>query len=172
MGLGTLSRLSHQHKKNRKTNARKLLERHLAGTKSEYVVTLDEAYIYLDYCNGIRKIYYKQPGQEVPEEWLVKCKETWPTRFMIVGEMTGRGVLPLIKVPRKVKVNAAYYQDFILKPYLEKHVPQIYPGELDKVTFHHEKASSHTARSTTAYLQDLKTKTGMIFIANEAIPTK
>ena len=69
-------RLTTQHMQNRKTNARKLYERHLAGPKSEYMATIDEAYIYVDYCNGVRKIVYVQPGQEVPDEWLVKCHES------------------------------------------------------------------------------------------------
>jgi len=164
--------LTPSHKQNRKTNARKLYERHLAGDKTEFMVTLDEAYVYLDYCNGVRKICYAQPGQEVPNGWLVKCHERWPLGFMIVGGMTGRGTLPLIKVPKKVKINAAYYIKHVLKPYLEREVPLLYPGELAKVTLHHDKASSHTANLTTAYLQDLKDQTGINYIAKEEIPTK
>ena len=45
-------------KKNRKTNCRKLYEQNLAGDKAEFVVTLDEANVYLNYCNGIRSIAY------------------------------------------------------------------------------------------------------------------
>ena len=38
--------LTDRHKKTHMTNCRKLYEKHLAGHKSEFVVTLDEALIY------------------------------------------------------------------------------------------------------------------------------
>ena len=41
---------------NRKTNYRKLYEKRLAGDRSEFAVTLDEALIYLDDSNGQSKI--------------------------------------------------------------------------------------------------------------------
>ena len=122
-------KLTAAHRQNRKTNARKLYEQCLAGPKSEFMVTLDEAYIYLDYCNGIRKICYVQPGKEPPDEWLVKCNERWPSGFMIVAGMCGRGNLPLTKVPSKVKVNSEYYVNNVLKPYLEVQVPLSWRGK-------------------------------------------
>ncbi|XP_023233220.1 RB1-inducible coiled-coil protein 1-like [Centruroides sculpturatus] len=165
-------RLTSVHKQNQKTNAKKLYERHLTGGKSEYMATLDEAYIYLDYCNGTQKILYVQPGQEVPEECLVKCHERWSEGFMIVGEMMSRGTLLLIRVSKTVKVNTNYYMENILKPYLKCEIPKLYPGEEAKVTLHHDKASSHTARYIIAYLQKLKTNGGPNHIPAEDIPTK
>ena len=64
--------LTAAHKQNRKANARKLYERHLVGDRSEYMITLDEAYFYLDNCNGTRKILYVRPGQNVTDDRLVK----------------------------------------------------------------------------------------------------
>jgi len=45
---------------------------------------------------------------------------------MVVGALSGRGLLPLIKVPQKVKVTAKYFIDFVLKPLLEIHLPKLY----------------------------------------------
>jgi hypothetical protein len=160
------------HKANRKTNCRRLYEQHLAGGKSEYMVTLDEAWLYLDYCNGQRKICYINSGEQPPENWLRYCKERWPKGFMIVGAVSGRGVLPLKKVPSNVKINAENYIKYVLRPILEIEVPKIYPNELNKVFFHHDKASAHTSSKTYHYLEGLKNKMKINYIDKQQIPVK
>ena len=160
------------HKKNRKVNSRKLYERHLAGNKAEYVVTLDEAYFYLNNCNGERKICYLRKGEKAREEWLVYCKESFPRGFMVVGCFTGKGTLPMIKVHKNVKVSGPYYVEYVLKPLLEKHLKSLYPNEYHKIFLHHDKATSHTCKFTQEYLKDLQHRTAMDYIVNEDIPTK
>ena len=86
--------------------------------------------------------------------------------------MTGRGVVPLIRVPPKVKINSDFYIEKVLKPILEEKVAALYPGELDKVFIHHDAASSHTSKKNTAYAEDLKARTGMTIIINKEIPVK
>jgi len=98
-------RLNTQHKKNRKTNTRRLYETHLAGLKSEYVVTLDEALFYVDDCYGERKIGYVRKGFSVPDDWVFQNKESFKKGFMAVDCITGRGTVPLIRVPTKVKIT-------------------------------------------------------------------
>ena len=88
------------------------------------------------------------------------------------SDMTGRGTLPLIQVPKKVKVTADFYIDHVLRPLLEIELPKLYPGELHKVTVHHDAASSHTAKKTTAYAADLKARLGITIISNQDIPVK
>src|SRR5713101_3479745 len=111
-------RLNTQHKKNRKTNTRSLYEMHLAGLKSEYVVTLDEALFYVDDCYGKRKIGYVRKGFSVPDDWVFQNKESFKKGFMAVDCITGRGTVPLIRVPTKVKITRQYYVDYVLKPIL------------------------------------------------------
>ena len=48
-------------KENRKRNSRNFYERYYSGNKYEYMITLDEVYVYLDHYNGARKIVYSQP---------------------------------------------------------------------------------------------------------------
>ena len=60
-------RLRPEPKINRKANCRKLYEKRLAGDRSEFAVTLDEALIYLDDSNGQSKICYIKRGEQVPE---------------------------------------------------------------------------------------------------------
>ncbi|UYV65174.1 K02A2.6-like [Cordylochernes scorpioides] len=168
---GKVHKLTPFHMKNRATNARKLYEEHLAGSRSEYTATLDEAWMYVTYCNEIRKICYIKRGNQVPDNWVHQCSETFPKGFMVVGVMTGRGVLPLIKVPSKVKVNSEFYIECVLKPVIEQ-LKDLYPGEMDKVFLHHDKASSHTSNKTQQFLQEMKDTLGLNFIRNSDIPVK
>ncbi|UYV67875.1 K02A2.6-like [Cordylochernes scorpioides] len=168
---GKVHKLTPFHMKNRATNARKLYEEHLAGSRSEYTATLDEAWMYVTYCNGIRKICYIKRGNQVPDNWVHQCSETFLKGFMVVGVMTGRGVLPLIKVPSKVKVKSEFYIECVLKPVIEQ-LKDLYPGEMDKVFLHHDKASSHTSNKTQQFLQEMKDTLGINFIRNSDIPVK
>ncbi|UYV62812.1 SETMAR, partial [Cordylochernes scorpioides] len=168
---GKVHKLTPFHMKNRATNARKLYEEHLAGSRSEYTAKLDEAWMYVTYCNGIRKICYIKRGNQVPDNWVHQCSETFPKGFMVVGVMTGRGVLPLIKVPSKVKVNSEFYIECVLKPVIEQ-LKDLYPGKMDKVFLHHDKASSHTSNKTQQFLQEMKDTLGLNFIRNSDIPVK
>lgn len=164
--------LSDAHKANRKINCRKLYDRHLSGSKYEFVVTLDEAYIYLNYCNGKREICYVERGEKVPEDWVKEQRELHPVGFMLVGAICGRGPIKLIRVPKNVKVNAQYYIDSVLKPILEIEIPKLYPKEMHKVYLHHDKATSHTAKKTQDYLSDLNRRTGINFIKKGETPVK
>jgi uncharacterized protein YerC len=126
-------KLTAEHKKNRKTNFRKLYENHLAGQKSEYAVTLDEALVYVEDSNRERGICYIKQGETIPESWVMEKDESFKKGFMIVGIITGRGTVPLFRVPSQVKVNAQYYVDYVLKPLFTKHLPRLYPNEMNKV---------------------------------------
>ena len=57
----------------------------------------------------------------------------------------------IIKTPNNVKANAQYYIDNVLKPYLERKIPRIYQIKEEKVTFHHDKVTSHVAKLTIQY---------------------
>ena len=168
----SVHKLSIEHKQNRKTNSRKLYENHLAGDKSEFTVTLDEALIYLNYCDGKRKICYVFEGEKISESWIHEHCENFTKGFMVVGAICGRGVLPLIKVPAKSKINAQNYIDFVLKPLLEVEIPKLYPAEVNKVFVHHDKATSHTTSLTTKYAEDLKRRLGITIISKNDIPVK
>lgn len=91
---------------------------------------------------------------------------------MVVGALSGRGPLPLIRVPTNVKINSEYYIEHCLKPLLEIQIPQMYPGETDKVFFHQDAASSHTSHKTKAYAEDLNRRLGITLIKYSEIPVK
>ncbi len=43
----------------------------------------------------------------------------------------------------KAKVNVQYYLDKVLRPLLEKELPKLDPGDLHKVTVHHDSIFAH-----------------------------
>ena len=61
--------LTARHKKNCKINFSKLYEKHLAGDKSEFAVTLDEVLIYEEYqTNGQTQTYYVSCEETIPDD--------------------------------------------------------------------------------------------------------
>jgi len=164
--------LDEKQKKNRKTNCRKLYENHLAANRCEYAVTLDEALIYLQDSSSETKFCYVKKGEKVPDDWVLEKDESFKQGFMVIGIITGRGTLPLFRVPSEVKINADYYVEYVLKPLFTIYLPSLYPGEMDKVFFHHGKATSHTANKTTQYLEEVKRELGISYLNKEDIPVK
>ena len=155
-------KLTDDHKKNRKTNCRKLYENNIAGYRFEYVITLDESLVYEDDANGQSQICYITRGENLSEKG-----ESFAKNFMMAGIITG--TVPLFRVPSNVKINAQYYVDYVLKPLFTVHLPRLYPNEMDKVYFHQDKASSHTANLTTEYLVKKKSELGISFINKDEI---
>lgn len=164
--------LTSKQKENRRRVCRKFYENYLKKGNSEFVVSLDEALFSLQDVNGQRRIYYDLATEKNPSKWAYQHKENFCKKFMIVGAISGRGVLPLIKVPQKVKVNARYYIDCVLKPLLEKSVQKLYGKDTSKVIVHHDAASSHTAKLTQEYAKDLERRVGIKIIWNSEIPVK
>ena len=90
----------------------------------------------------------------------------------MVGGITGRGILLLIKVLNIVKVNLQYSIDNALKTCFEREIPRIHPNAEGKVTLHHDKESSHVVKLTIQYFKNLRSKGGQYYIRKENIATK
>ena len=56
-------------------------------------------------------------------------------------------------INKGVKVNSDYYIGHVLKTFIEKDVPRLFPGRAREMVFHQDSASSHTARKTLDFLQ-------------------
>jgi len=165
-------RLLPKHRQDRFTKCRLLYENYLAGDKWKFVVTIDEAWVYLQSCNRKRSIYYEKRGERNREQWIVECKESYPKGIMVVAGFSYKGKLAIRKVPPNVKINSQFYQREVLDPIFHHDIPSFYGEDLGNVFLHQDKASSHTSRSTTAYLDNLCTETGINVIPFKSIPTK
>lgn len=87
---------------------------------------------------------------------MLQKHERFGKCFMVLGSMTGRVVLLLIKVTPNVKINSQYYVNKVFKPLLEKEVPKSNGKDIIKVYVHHNAASSHKATFTRDYSESLK----------------
>jgi len=167
----TVQALTERNMQNRKTNSRKFYEL-MTSDKIEFTVTLDEAKVYLIRDGNQTSHCYLKYGQGLPDSCLIKSKEGYPTGMMVVAGMTGRGPLPLLRIPNNAKINADNYVDYVLRPYFEKYLPDLYPGEMSKLLFHHDKASSHTSHLAAHYLEMMRSQHGLTFLSKEDIPVK
>ena len=128
--------------------------------------------MYEDDANGKIQICYITRGESVPEHWEFEKGESFAKSFKVVGIITGRGTVPLFRVTSNVKINAQYYVDYVLNPLFTVHLPRLYPNEMDKVYFHHDKASSHTANFTAEYLVKMKSELGISFTNKDELHVK
>ncbi|CAG7827962.1 unnamed protein product, partial [Allacma fusca] len=71
-----------------------------------------------------RNYYTKESS--VPVNLVLQRRGRFSEKMMIVGAMTGRGVLPVMNVPHNVKINSAHHMANILKTLLEDGVGKIY----------------------------------------------
>lgn len=98
---------------------------------------------------------YVPKGTQVPAHCMHTKSTQFGKKIMVVGIMTGRGVLPLIRVPSKTKIDSNRYMDHVLTPLITDWLPMLYPGEMNKVFVHHYGATLHTSRHTQEELLSL-----------------
>ena len=155
----------------RKGAARRLYEKYLAKNRFKYVVTLYEAYVYMDNTGGQRSIYYVRRGK-MNDKNFVKFRESHPKGFMIVAAICYQGKVRLFRVEPKVKINSDYYSERVLQV-VYKRIAKIYSNnDIKKVWFHQDKASSHFSKRTLKTLDQLKRTHGINYIPKHDIPVK
>lgn len=168
----SVHQLKPRHINERKTACRKLYENFLAGDRWKFVVTMDEAWVYLSDCNKKRAFFYHPRGNKPFTKWYREAKEKFSRGFMIVAGICNNGRLVLRKVDQKTKINSNIYQTLVLDPIFRQDIPSLYGNETDKVWFHCDKAPSHTSRSTAIFLSNLCDETKINVIPFKSIPVK
>lgn len=160
------------HEVQRWNRGKRLLRGPLLARNMEYVVTLDESWLYLSDVDSVSPICYLPKHVPVPAHYKITQKSRYGKKVMVVGIMTGRGNLPLVVVPRQTKFNSNFYMDEVMIPMITEWLPALYPGEMDKIFIHHDGATSHTSAQTKCELDELKGYFGFNYIAKEDIPPK
>lgn len=177
LGLATrkkavLHQLNDRQIQIRKTNARKLSREHVRPENYEFLVTLDEAWLYSDETDAPNPLCYLKRGENIENQAVLKQRELGGKKVMVVGILTGRGPIPLKFVQKNVKINSIYYCNEVLIPLVKKWLPELYPEALEKVFIHHDAATSHTSRYTTEVMKSLADDHQITFIDKEDIPIK
>ncbi|UYV83577.1 hypothetical protein LAZ67_23001514 [Cordylochernes scorpioides] len=149
--------LKPHHIEERKTYSRALYEKYLEGEKWKNVVTLDEAWVYLNDSNIRRAIYYANSQINTLQNWVNQCKESSSKGFMIVAGFCYNGKLP-IKKSRQDKDIMELNQDPIG---VKTDNPTKERGEDGSQLRENEQAGERqemTGRETTAPLADIVTQ--------------
>jgi hypothetical protein len=129
----------------------------IGGRKWKYVISLDEAWLSLNDVNGVRGVYYEQPGKKTPESWK-KFKKKHEKKVMFAAGVCARGVTGIYFVPPTCKVDRWFFIEHILKPVVEIDIPRLYPKNRKKVILHFDSAGSHTTPEVYAWLDERKVK--------------
>ena len=77
---------------------------------------------------------------------------------MIIAEFCHNGKLKLRRVGKNAKINSMYYQKDVLRPIFTEEIPFLYLDDFYKVKLHQGKATCHTSKSTSAFLEKMKTE--------------
>ncbi|OXA41065.1 hypothetical protein Fcan01_23932 [Folsomia candida] len=85
-------------------------------------------------CNGTRKICYTR-SQEEAEKFGCPKREKFSEKIMVLGAITSRGVLHLIKVSQNTKISYARYVNDVLKPLLKKKFQNSTPQTTTKLMY-------------------------------------
>ncbi|GBO29915.1 hypothetical protein AVEN_208472-1 [Araneus ventricosus] len=91
---------------------------------------------------------------------------------MVVVRFSYNGKLKIRRVKKNVKINSTYYQENFLRPIFTEEIPFLYPNDFQRVKLHQVKATSHTSKRTTAFLEKMTTDTGIAYLAFQHIPAK
>ena len=138
--------------------------RYISGGKWRNILTLDEAWVYLDSTGRKRKIYYELKGEKRPDGWKKFYHEEHPVGVMFVAGVSSRGVTEIRFVKPGAKINSKYYHDNVLKPIVEEDIPRLLGKRGKKrVVLHHDNAPSHRSRSIQDWLRNF----GVKFIPQE-----
>ena len=133
------------------------LYRQLANQRYKNFITTDESWFYLDGTRGKRKVCYIKKSDPDYDRMIIEQNTSRPKGFMVWGGVSSKGKTALRFVDPGTKVNSNYYIHHILKPFLTRDVPRLFPkNERKKWYFHQDSAPSHTSKETIGYLNDCK----------------
>jgi arginine repressor len=133
------------------------LYRQLANSRYKNFITTDESWFYLDGTEGKRKVCYIKKSDPDYERMIIQQDSSRPQGFMVWAGISSHGKTSLRFVKPGVKINADYYINNILKPFLSRDVPRLFPNnEKKKMIFHQDNAPSHASKKTIAFLNTSK----------------
>lgn len=121
-----------------------------------------------------RKFAVENPPtfEKVAGSMRLAPSKSFPPKFVIVGSMCCDKVFPLFRVPFLVTVDAKYFVDYVLHPLIHDFLIPHYKEDINKVIIHFDKATSHTAKLSSSYLERMKREYGISFLKKEDIPVK
>ena len=126
----------------------------VSGGHEQYILTLDEAWISLDFTNGQSPIYYseKTKSERTRAPSLATSAPRFCQKILYAAGFTWRGQTGLYFIPPNTTISSKVFIKYVLEPMLTKDVPRFYGKEASKVILHMDSASSHVCPTTYAWL--------------------
>ncbi|CAF0817226.1 unnamed protein product [Adineta steineri] len=103
------------------------LYRRLARGRYKNFITTYETWFYLDGTRGKRKVCYIRKTDPDYDRMIIQQNTCRPKGFMVWGGVSSQGKAELRFVTPGTKVNSNYYINNVLKPFLAKDVPRLFP---------------------------------------------
>ncbi|CAF1042739.1 unnamed protein product [Didymodactylos carnosus] len=127
----------------------------LANGRYRNFITTDESWFYLDGTSGKRKVCYIKKSDPNYDRMIIQQDSSRPKGFMVWGGVSSKGKTTLRFVEPGAKVNSQYYINKILKPFLSRDVPRLFPiGGKTRPTLQQDSAPSHVSKETIAFLEN------------------
>jgi transposase len=124
----------------------------LRGQRWTKLVTSDEAWFYLDSTSRKTKLQYLSRGQKRTSLETFTSK-SHPKGVLVWVGISANGCTQARFVERGAKVNSDYYIKNVLKPFLTRDIPKLYPN--GDYLFHQDSAPSHVSKKTLNYLRSM-----------------
>ena len=116
----------------------------VAGTKAEFIVTLDEAMLPLNFLNG-QTSHCCQPkriSERSKNPPVATSASQFPRQIMFAASFSWRAQTAFYHIPEKSKVNAGLFIKHVLEPIVYQDLPRLYGRNAKKVVWHMDSASS------------------------------
>ena len=82
-------------------------------------------------------------GENVGDKLKFVKRDAFARGFMACAALSSRGKSVIRIIPKEIKVNSEYYINKVLKQFIRKDVPRLFPEDEHVMTFHKDGASSH-----------------------------
>ncbi|KAH3839754.1 hypothetical protein DPMN_113188 [Dreissena polymorpha] len=111
------------------------------GKWGDFVIS-DEAMFYFGGSYGRRRVGYVRMGENVGDKLKFVKRDAFARGFMAWAAVSSRGKSEIRIIPKRTQVNSEYYFNKVLKPFIQKDVPRLFPEGKHVMTFHQDSASS------------------------------
>ena len=100
----------------------------VSGGREQYILTLDEAWISLDFTNGQSPIYYseKTKSERTRAPSLATSAPRFCQKILYAAGFTWRGQTGLYFIPPNTTISSEVLIKSVLEPMLTKDVPRLY----------------------------------------------
>ena len=132
----------------------------IAGEKAEFILTLDEARLSLNFKNDNTSHSYqpKKICERRSQAAVATSAPQFPRSIMLAVGFSWRDQTRFYPIPKDWKMTDEVFIKSVLRPILFRDVPRLYGKDASKVVLHLDSATSHTCQKVVQWLNDNRIK--------------